>query len=125
VSGHRSLRKRYASWPMPERPRFHIDESLSPTIARAARLQELDITDSQGESLLSHSDREQWEFCQREGRVLITSDADFLRICRQSPNHFGIVFCLTQRIGAIVKHLELLSQDVTEEMMQGRIDYVR
>jgi predicted nuclease of predicted toxin-antitoxin system len=105
--------------------RFHLDESLSPTIASAARLKALDITDSHGEALLGHSDYEQWEFSQRKGRILITSDADFLRICKENPYHFGIIFCLTQRIGAIVKHLELLSQDVTEETMQGRIDYVR
>ena len=105
--------------------RFHLDESLSPTIARASRLKKLDITDSHGESLLGHSDHEQWEFCQREGRILVTSDADFLRICRETPYHFGIIFCLTQRIGTIVRHLELLSQDVTKETMQGRIDYVR
>jgi predicted nuclease of predicted toxin-antitoxin system len=110
---------------MPERLRFHLDESLTPTIARSARLRAIDITDSHGESLLGLSDDDQWKFSQREQRVLVTSDADFLRICQENPNHFGIVFCLTSKIGTIVKHLELLTQDVTGEIMQGRIDYVR
>src|SRR5437868_14172784 len=110
---------------MRERLRFHHDESLGPTVGRAARINKLDTTDSHGEALLSDSDRDQWAFCQREGRVMVTSDADFLQICKDSPNHFGIIFCLTQRIGAIVKHLGLLTQDVTKETMRGRIDYVR
>ncbi len=110
---------------MPDRPRFHLDESLTPTIARSARLRAIDVTDSHGEALLGHSDDDQWEFSQREGRILVTSDADFLRICKATPSHCGIIFCLTSRIGTIVKHLELLTQDVTTETMQGRIDYVR
>lgn len=110
---------------MPERLRFHLDESLTPTIARAARLSAIDITDSHGESLIGHSDFDQWEFSQREERVLVTSDADFLRICKENPSHYEVVFCLTSRIGTIVKHLELLTQDVSSEAMQDRIDYIR
>ena len=94
-------------------------------IARAARLNHLDITDSHREELVSESDVEQWNFCQREGRILITADADFLRICKDQPDHCGVIFCLTQSISAIVRHIELLSQNITQELMRGRTDYVR
>src|ERR1043165_4522753 len=102
--------------------RFHLDESLSPIVARAARLRGVDITDSHSEKMLSNSDREQWKFCQRERRVMVTSDADFLRLSKEETEHSGVLFCLTNRVGDIVRYLELLSKDVTPESMAGRTD---
>ena len=110
---------------MPETLRFHLDESLSPTIARAARLRGMDITDSHTEGMLSQADIDQWKFCQAQGRILITSDADFLRIASTDPGHHGIVFCLTNRIGAIVRKLELLATDVSPEAMRGHTEFLR
>jgi predicted nuclease of predicted toxin-antitoxin system len=105
--------------------RFHLDESLSPMVARAARLKGIDITDSHSQKMLSQSDRTQWEFCQQDGRVMVTSDADFLRLAAEDPDHCGILFCITNRIGQIVRYLELLTKDVPPDGMRTRTDYVR
>jgi predicted nuclease of predicted toxin-antitoxin system len=110
---------------MPEPLRFHLDESLTPKIAHAARLRGLDITDSHTEEMLSHSDLQQWEYCQQQGKILITADSDFLRLCKENPNHYGVVFCLGTGIGSIVRELEVLSNDILPQEMLGRIDYIR
>ena len=108
---------------MPEAIRFHLDESLSPKISRAARLRGLDVTDSHTEGMLAATDIEQWDYCQQHGKVLITSDSDFLRIMREHPNHCGVVFCIGMGIGSIIRKLEVLSNDVTPQEMRGRTEY--
>ncbi len=110
---------------MPDALRFHLDESLTPKISRAARLRGLDVSDSHTEKMLSASDEEQWEYCQQHSKVLITSDADFLRITRTQSNHCGVVFCLGTGIGSIIRKLEVLSRDINSEAMRGRVEYIR
>ncbi len=108
---------------MREAIRFHLDESLSPKTSRAARLRGLDVSDSLTEHKLSSTDAEQWEYCQQHGKVLITSDSDFLRIMQEHPDHCGVVFCIGMGIGSIIRKLEVLSNDVTSEEMRGRTEY--
>jgi len=81
---------------MPDRIRFHLDEHISGQVAPGiapARLQR----DDDGEvGLRTATDAEQLSFALIEHCVLVTRDADLLRLARAGVPHAGIAFCTTQ-----------------------------
>jgi predicted nuclease of predicted toxin-antitoxin system len=111
---------------MAERIRFHLDESVDPGIAAALQRYGIDVTTSQEAGLLHRPDGEQWAFAIRRGRVLVTHDADFLRLARRQPFHPGVAYCAisTRSIGEIVRRLALLHDTRTSEEMKGRIEFL-
>jgi predicted nuclease of predicted toxin-antitoxin system len=109
---------------MPDRLRFHIDESLSPGIARGARAIGVDVTDSHEAHLLQASDEVQWEYCLANNRVIVTADQDFFRIASAFPDHPGIIYCKRRAFGALIKRMALLENELQPDEMRGRIEYV-
>jgi hypothetical protein len=106
--------------------RFHLDEHVDHDIARGLRNRGIDVTTSTDAGLLSASDEEHFAFALREGRVIFTSDPDFLVLDRRGAEHAGIAFCASgeRSIGYIVRHLCLLHDCMTSEEMRGRVEYV-
>lgn len=68
---------------MTDRIRFHLDEHLDPDIARALRRYGIDVTTTVEAGLRTQSDFAQLDFATREQRVLVTHDADFLRLAER------------------------------------------
>ena len=66
--------------------RFHLDENVDPDIARALRHHGIDVTTTVEMGLRTQTDEQQWAFIQRENRVIVTHDADFLRLASASRN---------------------------------------
>jgi predicted nuclease of predicted toxin-antitoxin system len=81
-----------------ERIRFHLDEHMPSAVARALRRRGVDVTTAQETGLRTHSDEDHWSFIQRENRVIVTRDKDFLRIAGTGASHPGIAF---YRIGRV------------------------
>ncbi len=106
--------------------RFHLDEHVDLAIAEGLRQRGVEVTTTQSVGLLSASDEEHVAFALKEGRVIFTNDADFLRISASGEPHAGIVYCppLTSTIGQIVRHLCLMHDCMDAEEMSGRIDYL-
>ena len=105
--------------------RFHLDESVTTKVARALRVQNLDVTTTHDVGLRSSSDEIQFEYAQREQRVLITKDSDFLRIASERWDHFGILYCNPETsIGSIVLACLTLQSSLTSEDMCGRVEYL-
>lgn len=94
---------------MAERIRFHLDEHVDPRIAEALRRHGVDVTTTVSVGLRTQSDSVQWEFAQRERRVLVTQDDDFLRMADQGMDHAGIAYCASgsRSIGDMVRSLIL------------------
>ena len=81
---------------MPMEIRFHLDESIDPDIARALRARGIDVTTAQETDLLEALDPEHLAFAHSRGRVLVTHDADFLRLHAQGIEHAGMCYCHPQ-----------------------------
>ena len=64
--------------------RFHLDESCDPRIAAGVRLHGIDVTTSNEAGLLNMPDAAQLAFAIAQNRVMITQDADFLRIAARA-----------------------------------------
>ena len=78
---------------MAERIKFHLDEHADPDIARALRRYGIDVTTTVDAGLRTCNDPAHLDFIRREGRVVVTYDADFLRHASQSSDHPGIAYC--------------------------------
>ena len=111
---------------MPERLRFHLDEHIDPVIAAALRQYGIDVTTTVGAALRGESDEAQIAFVRRESRVLVTSDADFLRYASDNSDHPGIAFIQPGRrpLGEIIHYLILMYEVLSSEEIAGRVEFI-
>ena len=80
----------------------------NPCIAEALRRHGVNVTTTVNAGLRTQNDLVQWEFVQREHRVFVTHDDDFLRMASHNLDHFGIAYCDhgSRSIGDIVRYLD-------------------
>lgn len=111
---------------MPEHIRFHLDENVDPDIARALRHHGIDVTTTVETGLRTQGDDRQWAFIQHENRVIMTHDADFLRLARQVQHHPGVAYChkTARTTGEIIRHLILIYEVLIPEEMKGRVEFL-
>jgi predicted nuclease of predicted toxin-antitoxin system len=111
---------------MNERIRFHLDENVDPVIAIALRRYGIDVTTTGEAGLRTATDDMQLAYVQREHRVIVTHDDDFLRIASKQSEHHGIAYCHIEArsIGDIIRRLRLIYEVLTPEEMQGHVEYL-
>lgn len=111
---------------MAERIRFHLDEPVDPDIAKALRKYGIDVTTTQEVGLRTKADGDQFTFARREGRVLMTHDADFLRMASQSQDHPGIAYChkTARTLGEIIRRMVLVYEVFKPDEIAGRVEYL-
>ena len=111
---------------MPARIRFHLDKQADPDIARALRRHGVDVTTTVEAGLRSASDALQLDYARREGRVLVTHDADFLRLVNRTRDHPGVAYCepTARSIGEIIRGLLLLYEVLRPDDMAGRVEFL-
>jgi predicted nuclease of predicted toxin-antitoxin system len=111
---------------MPDRVRFHLDEHVDPDVARALRRYGIDVTTTVEAGLRTHSDLAQLEFAWHAQRVLVTHDADFLRLAGQVPQHAGIAYGTraARSLGEMIRSLILIYEVLTPEEMINRVEYL-
>lgn len=111
---------------MPERLRFHLDENVAHAVARALRQFDINVTTTVEAGLRQADDPAQLAYAQREQRILVTHDADFLRLHADGVPHAGIAFCSkgSRTIGQIVESLRLMYELFTVEEMKSSVEYL-
>lgn len=111
---------------MSERIRFHLDEQVDPDIARALRQHGIDVTTTIDAGLRTVGDEQQLDFARRTGRILVTHDADFLRLAGQGLDHSGIAYChkASRSLGEIIRSLILIYEILAPQDISGRVEYL-
>jgi predicted nuclease of predicted toxin-antitoxin system len=106
--------------------RLHLDENVDPDIADGLRAQGINVTTTQEVGLRTTEDNQQFEFAQREQRILVTHDRDFLRIAAKLQEHCGIIYCpvAVRSIGEIILESAAIAGRFTPEEMRGRVEYI-
>ncbi|MBP7962103.1 MAG: DUF5615 family PIN-like protein [Caldilineaceae bacterium] len=106
--------------------RLYLDENLSPRIADQLRRRGVDIVTVHDLGMAGDSDEDHFEQAIRLGRVLVTSDTDFLVLAASGKSHAGIVFGVQERhrIGDWVSALDLLCAVYTPEDMANHVEYI-
>ncbi len=72
---------------MDERIRFHLDEHIPNAVAKALRQHGVDVTTPSEVGLRQASDLDHLEYARTTRRVLVTGDADFLRLHAAGLGH--------------------------------------
>jgi len=84
------------------------------------------VTTAEEASLLGAVDSQHIAFGLNQGRVIYTSDSDFLRIHDADIEHHGIVYCHQQKqsIGKIIRGLELIWEALESDEMRNEVEYI-
>ena len=108
------------------RIRYHLDEQVNSIIATALRRYGVEVTTTVEAGLRTLSDQAQWEFAQREGRVIVSHDADFPRLASTYSQHAGIAYCRkdSRTSRQIIDVLILIYEVMSAEEMCDHIEYL-
>lgn len=106
--------------------RFHLDENVPTAIAEGLRRRGIDATTTPQAGLLSADDESQLRFAHSQGRVLITSDADFLRLHDRDMPHTGIAYSPKGKraVGELLHGLIMIAECLAPEEMQNHVEYL-
>lgn len=115
-----------AEAPPAERLRFHLDEAVDPDIGRALLKHGIDVTTTLEAGLRSQPDAAHLDHARRTGRVIVTHDADFLRVASTTTDHPGIAFCspAARTLGEIIERLILAWEVLRADEMRGRVEFL-
>jgi predicted nuclease of predicted toxin-antitoxin system len=106
--------------------KFHADEHVSEAVALGLRRRGFDITTTPQARLLSADDDKQLAYCLLQRRVIITHDADMLRLAAAGISHAGIAYCHNQKykVGPLLSKLLSLAARVSSDQMHARIEFL-
>ena len=111
---------------MPATIRFHLDENVPSAVAEGLRRRGIEATTTPQAGLLSAGDEKQLDFAHSDGRVLVTCDADFLRLHDRGVPHAGIVYSPKGKrsVGELVQVLVMMAECLAPEEMQNHVEYL-
>ena len=108
-----------------DRIRLYMDEQVPRAVTEGLRRRGLDVVTAQEAGLLQTDDEKHLGFAMRERRVIVTQDADFLRLHATGRPHCGIVYAPQRTaIGSIVSGLMLICDVMTQEAMVGHVEFI-
>ena len=81
---------------MADRLRFYMDEHVSKVVTEGLRRRGVDVITVQELGLQTTEDARHLERAAQDGRVVVTQDADFLRLHASGLPHRGIVYAHQQ-----------------------------
>jgi predicted nuclease of predicted toxin-antitoxin system len=83
-----------------------MDEHVPTTVSQGLRRRGVDVLTAQEADMRGASDEEHLVLAMREGQIIFTQDADFLRMHASGHSHRGIVYApQVTSTGAIVRGL--------------------
>ena len=105
--------------------KFYTDENVPIAVANGLRRQGVDVLTTQEANMQGAPDTEHLTFAANEGRVIVTQDADFLRLHAAGWQYVGIVYAKQHApIGDILRGLLLLYQVLDPENMINKIEFL-
>lgn len=106
--------------------RFHLDENVGSGVAAGLRRRGIDVTVGWEGDLAGSADVRQLTFATSARRVLVTHDADYLRLDSEGVVHAGIAYCHpgALSIGEMVRALIIVHDLLAEEEMVNRVEYL-
>ena len=105
---------------------FHLDEHCHFAVAEGLRRRGIGVSTTAEANLLGAPDDQQLAYASAHGRVLVTCDADFLRLHRRGIKHAGIVYCHQgqRSVGEILRSLVLMAELLTHEDMVNHVEFI-
>ena len=95
-------------------------------VAQGLRRRGVEVTTTSEAGLTSADDEAQLDFAFRERRVLVTQDADFIRLHQRGVQHAGITYFDPGRrtVGQLIAQLVLIEEVLTPEEMERQVEFL-
>lgn len=105
---------------------FHTDDNVAEAVALGLRRRGFDVTTTPEAGLRGASDEAQLAYCLVQGRVMISHDADMLRLASSGTPHAGVAYARNQRypVGDLVRRLLALASRLTAGEMRNRVEFL-
>jgi len=106
--------------------KFHTDENVAEAVAQGLRRRGFNVSTTVEAGMCGADDEQQLAHALAESRVIITHDADMLRLASAGAAHAGIAYCYNQKYkpGQLLQKILALAGRVSEEKMRGRIQFL-
>ena len=105
--------------------KFYTDEHIPRAIIRGLRNRGCDVLTTQEAGMLGASDLEHIARAASEDRVILTQDADFLRLHAEGTSHNGIAFAAQgTSIGEMIQGLMVIRDVLKPADMQGHVEFL-
>lgn len=110
----------------PSRISFLLDEQVASALATALRHRGIDALTLHETEIRGKPDPEVLAFARANERVVVTHDADFLRLHQAGVEHSGIAYAHqgTKTIGQILETLTLMYQVLSPDDMRNRREFL-
>ena len=106
---------------------IYLDENVHVAISDGLKRRGIGAISAKDAGNLGISDEKQLEFATKQKAVLVTNDADFLRIVsNRNPDHWGIVYFEQDRyvIGDVIRKIEELVIILDQNDFKNRIEFL-
>lgn len=102
-----------------------MDEHVPRAVTEGLRRRGVDVLSAREAGMLEADDERHLAFALSEGRVIVTQDADFLRLHAAGHRHAGIVYAPQQMpIGAIIRGLMLVHDVLSPQDMTNHVEFL-
>ena len=105
--------------------KFYMDEHIPRAVSEGLRRRGFDVLTTQEAGMLGAFDCDHLKLAAAQQRVILTCDADFLRMHAAGEPHHGIVFLPSSSpIGGTIRDLLVLGDILTPEDMVGHVEFL-
>lgn len=105
--------------------KFYLDEHIPKAVTEGLRRRGVDVLSAQEAGMSGANDYDQLSLANKEGRIIFTRDADFLRLHKAGVLHRGIIYSSKQSpVGYTVRVLMIIHDLVTPEEISGRVEFI-
>jgi predicted nuclease of predicted toxin-antitoxin system len=111
---------------MAEKIKYYVDEHISKSIVRGLRQRGVEVLTLSEAKMVGAEDEDHLIYALKGGYVVVTFDADFLRLHARGVKHAGIVYGQQEeaRIGDVIRGLMLIYEILSAEDMMGKIEFL-
>jgi hypothetical protein len=109
---------------------LYADENVDDRIVRGLRLRGIDVKTAVEAGMIGESDAEQLSKASQAGRVLLTSDQDFLELhsrwLREGKQHPGIIYYSQYRVkvGTCIWGVKLIVDLLSPDEMSNHLELI-
>ena len=102
------------------------DEHIPSSLIEGLQRRGLNVVTVQGIGLSSEEDKTIMDRARKEGRIIYTQDADFLRLHQAGYKHAGIVYHhpLAYSTGEVIRKITLVCEVLSAKEMKGCAEFL-
>lgn len=108
-----------------DRIKLYLDAHVPRAVAQGLQRRGVDVVRAQETGMIDADDEDHLRYSEKECRVIVTQDADFLRLHSRGVTHCGISYAPQPTPARVIIHgLMLIYELLTPEEMKGHVEFL-